>query len=50
MGSFKMLKDKEYKDNIFVGYYRDDEYIELIVEGHKLIILKSEVELVEILN
>jgi hypothetical protein len=50
MGSFKVLNDKELQDGIFLGFARDEEYVELFVHGHRLIVLKNEVEPVEILN
>lgn len=50
MGTFKVLNDKELKDGIFLGFARDEEYIELFVRGERLIILRNEVEPVEILN
>lgn len=50
MGSFRILNDNELKDGEFLGFYRDEEYIELFVRGERLIILRNEVEPVEILN
>lgn len=49
MGSFKVLNDEKLKDNVFLGFVRDEEYLELFVQGERLIIKRDEVEPVNVI-
>jgi hypothetical protein len=49
MGIFKVLNDEKLKGKQFIGFKRNDEYIELFAFGERLILLTNEVESVEVL-
>jgi hypothetical protein len=48
MGVYKVLNDELLKDKKFVGVARDDGYVVLHTYKEKLVLLKTEVEQVEI--